>query len=441
MKQLQIDEKLIFEINPTEVKVNDNLPRQRKDLGKIQDMLTSIRTFGQIQPIVINRNNELIAGGRRLAACLLGGLTVRACYKDTIDTTLMREIELEENLQRKALTPAEESLAVSELVELKQARYGKPTQGVPGGFTLNDAAAAIGKTKGSIIESIQIAEAVKAFPNLAECKTKSEIKKAVRGLERVQKQVEALSSYEDTIKQSSRLILVNRTAEEYLHNLPDNSVDLFFTDPPYGIDVHNVVKGLGGQSSNTNASSTGIFYDDSAENAKALMAVLVKEAFRITKSTGHMYMFCAVKNYWWLIDEAAKVGWLVRERPIIWIKRDSPKENNQPDKWPSSAYELIMFARKPESQLVLQGKLDYIQCDAVTPAEKVHQAEKPVALCKELISRTCLPGQYMLDPCMGSGALVEAGLQMKLFAMGCEKDVGSYALACGRLQKYVEADK
>src|SRR5574343_96296 len=171
--QVIVDEKSIFEIDPLEVKVNKELPRQRKDLGEINKMIESIRTFGQLQPIVINRNNELIAGGRRLAACMMGGFKARVCYKDTVDPLLMQEMELEENLQRKALTPAEEVLAVSTLVDLKRKIYGTATRGrADSGFTLEDAAAIIGKTKGSVIEDLALAEAVKMFPNLAECKTK-----------------------------------------------------------------------------------------------------------------------------------------------------------------------------------------------------------------------------------------------------------------------------
>jgi DNA modification methylase len=37
---------------------------------------------------------------------------------------------------------------------------------------------------------------------------------------------------------------------------------------------------------------------------------------------------------------------------------------------------------------------------------------------------------------MGSGALVEAGLQMKLLVMGCEKEVESYAAAAARITKF-----
>ena len=433
---LQIDEGLIFELDPVNIKVNDELPRHRKELGKIQEMVESIKTFGQIQPIVINRNDELIVGGRRLAACLLGGFQVRACYKDTVDPLLMREMELEENVQRKSLTPAEESIAIADLVELKQTRYGKPTQGIEGGFTLNDAAEFVGKSKGSVIESLQIAEAVRMFPNLAECKTKSDIKKAVKGLERTQRNLTALRTYNETIKKSDEAILVNRKAEEYVSNLPEASIDLFFTDPPYAINIHNIAMTMGGETGG-NITTTGTTYEDTPEYVIPLIKNLAVESYRIVKDNGHAYLFCAPSFFWLIKEIMLAAGWLVHERPIIWIKRESG-QNNQPSHWPSAAYEFILFARKPNSRIVIPGKPDWIQCDPVLPSERVHQAEKPVALCKELISRVCLPGSYILDCCMGSGAIIEATLDMKCLALGCEKDTGVYASAVARMEKLKE---
>lgn len=433
MEQLKVDESVIFEVDPTDIKVSEERPRQRKDLGEIQKMVVSIQTFGQLQPIVINRNNELIAGGRRLAACMLGGFKARVCYKDTVDSLLMQEMELEENLQRKALTPSEEVLAVSALVTLKRQIYGTPTQGKVGGFTLNDAAAIIGKTKGAVIEDLALAEAVKMFPNLSECKSKSEIKSAVKGLQRVSDNIDALKKYEETISRSQEFVLVNRDAVDYMKGLGNASVDLFFTDPPYGIDIHDNAMTAGGHTGGT-ITATGITYDDSESYAKTLLERCAIESFRITKDSGHSLIFCAPSHFAWLSERMAAAGWLVAPRPIVWIKQESG-QNNQPEKWFSAAYEFILFARKPNSHLAIQGRPDWLQCNIVLPSVRVHQAEKPVELCKELISRVCLPGQYMVDPFMGSAALIDAAVQMKVLALGCEKDISSYANAVARMSK------
>jgi ParB family transcriptional regulator, chromosome partitioning protein len=43
--------------------------RFRKDLGDIQNLADSIREIGLLQPVVVNENNDLIAGQRRIEAC------------------------------------------------------------------------------------------------------------------------------------------------------------------------------------------------------------------------------------------------------------------------------------------------------------------------------------------------------------------------------------
>jgi len=432
-----IDENLIFNLSPKDVKVREDLPRVRKDLGEINKMVESIRTFGQLQPIVVNRDYELIAGGRRLAACLIGGMEVRACFSDTIDPIKMRELELEENVQRKQLLPAEEAFAVNELHNLKRKLYGEATSGKTGGWTLDDTAALVGKTRGSIIEDIFLAQVIDAFPDLAKCETKSEIKKAAKGIQRGIEQVKSLAKYEDIVKKSNSIILLNKDFREHIKGVGDSTVDLILTDPPYGIDIFDLAIGIGGE--NGGNTTAGFEYADDEQSAKDLLRILARESYRVTKDNGHAYIFCAPSHFWWLKEEMSKSGWLVRERPIIWIKREVG-QCNQPSIWPASAYEFVLFARKTNSHLVTEGRIDWIQCDPVLPSQRLHQAEKPVELLKELLNRTSLPSHVIYDPFMGSGSTAQAAHEMKMMFIGCEVLEVAYASACARLSDVMKGD-
>jgi len=435
-KREKVDESTIFEMLPEKVTVHKDLPRHRKELGEIEKMMDSITTFGQLQPIVINRDNELIAGGRRLAACLMLGIKARVCYKDTIDPLLMRELELEENLQRKALTPAEEVFAIDELVQLKQQKYGKPVQGKEGGFTLENAAETIGKTKGNVIESLQIADMIRSFPDLSKAKSKSEIKKAYKGLQRIEENITALAGFEETLKTQKHFTLDNANALEHMTKQKDKSIDLLFTDPPYGIDIDQVAMTTGGKTGG-DLSTTGIKYDDSKEQALDLYIELAHESYRFTTDKAHAFIFCAPSNFESIKDYFERVGWLVAPRPVIWIKGTSG-QNNQPDYWFSSAYEMLLFARKPLSRIQIPGKPDWVQCPIVSHTERIHQAEKPLPMLKELISRVATPGMSLYDPFAGSGAILEAACEMKLIPSGCELAVESYAGALNRMTKWKE---
>ena len=76
--------------------------RVRKDLGNLEDLKDSLRTYGLLNPITLNSKYELIAGERRLqAATQLGWTSIQANIIDNISEGDQREMEIEENNQRK----------------------------------------------------------------------------------------------------------------------------------------------------------------------------------------------------------------------------------------------------------------------------------------------------------------------------------------------------
>jgi site-specific DNA-methyltransferase (adenine-specific) len=424
-------------VNPLEIKVKDGLPRLRKEMGKIKDLAASFQKFGQLQPIVCTRTMELIAGGRRLAACIEASMDVKVVFADTIDPIVMREMELEENIQRKALTIAEEILAIDELHTLKQSLHGESVSGKTGGWRLQDTADVIGKTSGSVVENLALAQALKNFPILSECKTKSDIKRAVKGLERISTSIAAVEAYDKAVDEhSQKYEFHNISCIDFMKTIADESVDVLCTDPPYGIDIHNVTIGLGGHTG-SNVTTTGTTYDDSFDSAMLLIGELAKESARIVKSTGFAYVFCAISSFWLVRTMFEANGWNCSQRPVIWIKGESG-QNNAPSKWFSAGYEAILFARKMDARIVVEGKVDWIQCPNVIPSLRIHQAEKPVVLLKELLSRVALPGATVFDPFGGSAATIEACLELKMFAIATELSLESYAVAAQRITNYLK---
>ena len=112
-------------MHPTTLPINEIsvLDRQRLDLGDIADLAESIQRYGLIQPIVINQDKRLIAGGRRLAAHIkLGRDTIPVVYRETLSTDELHELELEENIKRKEMTWQERCLNINKIHELKSQR-------------------------------------------------------------------------------------------------------------------------------------------------------------------------------------------------------------------------------------------------------------------------------------------------------------------------------
>ncbi len=95
---------MLVKINEVRVK-----RRVRKDLGDIESLKTSLKTYGLLNPITLNSKYELIAGERRLeAAKALGWENINAVVLGKeIDDVSELEMELEENNQRKEFTQEE----------------------------------------------------------------------------------------------------------------------------------------------------------------------------------------------------------------------------------------------------------------------------------------------------------------------------------------------
>jgi len=75
--------------------------RIRKDMGDIAALAESLKRHGQITPILIGSDNQLIAGQRRLeAAKLLGWRNIGAAISEDSSELGRLELELEENIQR-----------------------------------------------------------------------------------------------------------------------------------------------------------------------------------------------------------------------------------------------------------------------------------------------------------------------------------------------------
>ena len=82
--------------------------RVRTELGDLKPLMESLRRHGQLNPITISRENELIAGHRRyLAARELGWQHIEAYVVEKSSEVEKLQLELEENVHRKDFTPEE----------------------------------------------------------------------------------------------------------------------------------------------------------------------------------------------------------------------------------------------------------------------------------------------------------------------------------------------
>ncbi len=107
-------------IQISNIEPNRTQPRKRFDEDALQELADSIKQYGVIQPLILQKKDkyyEIIAGERRWRAARLAGLKeVPAIVKDYSPQEIV-EIALIENIQREDLNPIEEAQTYHRLIQ------------------------------------------------------------------------------------------------------------------------------------------------------------------------------------------------------------------------------------------------------------------------------------------------------------------------------------
>jgi ParB family transcriptional regulator, chromosome partitioning protein len=126
---------------------NPRNPRRYFDDEELQDLASSIRQHGIVQPVVVRtlgeNNYEIIAGERRWRAAQLAGFVeIPVIIRDVDDRTAL-EIAIVENVQRADLNPLEEALGYEQLI-------------ADHGYTQNNLGEIIGKSRSHVANSLRL---------------------------------------------------------------------------------------------------------------------------------------------------------------------------------------------------------------------------------------------------------------------------------------------
>jgi DNA modification methylase len=466
-------------------------PRARADYGDIDELASSFSRLGQLQPIILDGDGDLVAGERRLkAAMMLGWNEIDAVYMADLDEIGRKEVELEENLRRKEFTWPEEVLALEKLYNLKVEKYGPRTSGSDGseGFGIKDAIDQFERSAGNISESLSLARALREFPNLAFEKTKSAAFKqwkrlhahrirqeqarrrnitiaeepeggatldgltAVSGIKAVPPPVPpptstASSQVAPLVKKAGFKgygLMYRGDAEFVLRNMEAAIIDCIITDPPYALSMF---RGDDQQTSGRRlAEHQGAMYDDDPHKVLDKFDKVMEQAARVLKPNGHAYIFFHHNWYQEILNILMQHFGEdhVEETPIIWIKNTSGIGDPN-ERWVYS-YEPFLFVNRGRSLVKPQGH-NYIITNTVPPGQKTHPTEKPTMLLRQIVQASCVKGEIVLDPYAGSGSTIIAALESGCKFYGIELDdvyyqrvVDRIALTIGTLEQQASVD-
>ncbi len=111
----------INEIPISQIIPNPDQPRQNFDEAALEELATSIRELGIIQPLTLrnisDNSYQIISGERRYRAALLAGLSSVPAYIRTANDSEVTEMALIENIQREDLNAIEIALTFRKLID------------------------------------------------------------------------------------------------------------------------------------------------------------------------------------------------------------------------------------------------------------------------------------------------------------------------------------
>jgi site-specific DNA-methyltransferase (adenine-specific) len=208
--------------------------------------------------------------------------------------------------------------------------------------------------------------------------------------------------------------LYNGDCLELMKDIPDGSVDLVLTDPPYGINL-------------TPQRQNGKFKDTKVLNDETLdwLPCWCKEIERVSKNI--VAVFCGWQQVDKIKIELEKH--FIIKNILVWDKDWFGMGNNyRPN------YEMIILACKKNFTIPSKNKSNILKYRRIAPTKLNHSCEKPIPLLVDLIEELSVENDIVLDPFMGSGTTGVACVNTGRNFIGIELDEGYFDIAQERIE-------
>jgi ParB family chromosome partitioning protein len=382
----------IFEAFPLSAIWVDRATRQRRELNGIPELADSIKRVGLINPPVVRRSGELVAGERRWEALKsLGWTHAPVQIAEDMDPHEFRSIELEENIRRLALPWQDECKAVEEYHQLRKQSDPKWTD-LKTGEALGMTMAAIGQKRAVAQELIKGNKRVVEAPKYS----------TARGI--IQRDGERRAaavkeSLNGAPKQESPILNVD--FHKWQPTYADSIFNFIHCDFPYGINIDKADMGPAGGSFSQGT------YDDSFDTYSALLDRLHLAMENVIAESAHLMFWFSLDYYEYTASRLEYMGWKVDPFPLIWFKSDNTGICPDPSRGPRRIYETCFFARRGDRKVV-QSIGNCFPC--AVPINS-HMSEKPLPMLRHFMRMIVDEYTRALDPTAGSGnAIIAAKL-------------------------------
>ena len=243
--------------------------------------------------------------------------------------------------------------------------------------------------------------------------------------------------------------IINGNCIEELRKIPEKSFDLIFADPPYNMQLGEVLE----RPDNSKVASVNDAWDkfkdfDSYDKFSNLW---LKESKRILKDNGSIWVIGSYHNIFRLGYHMQNLNyWILND--VIW-RKNNPMPNFKGTRF-TNAHETLIWASKSKKSKYtfnyqslkclnddLQMRSDWLIpiCNGKErlkkKGKKIHSTQKPESLLHRIILATTNKGHSILDPFLGTGTTAVVAKKLGRKFCGIEKDKNYFSAAQERIFK------
>jgi len=389
--------------------------RQRRELVDIDSLADSIRRLGLINPVVVTRDNVLVAGERRLTAIRqLGWTHVTVQYVDELDQPALYAIELEENIKRVDLDWRDQTEAFLKYHELRLATETKWVQG--------DTAEALGVSEGEVSRRLMVAKEVRAGNARIIEAPKYSVALGIVKRNEERKDEQELTSIAVAVRPRTTSIssignptITQGTAtltavpandgSETILNTSFNNFAPIYTGARFNLLHCDFPYGIGADGFNQGGAAAHGGYSDDEGTYWELLRTLASNLDRLTTPSCHLIFWYSMKLYQPTIEFLRKeTDFVIDDFPLIWLKSDNAGILPDPSRGPRRVYETALFGRRGDRKIVQAVANAY----AAPTVRDRHMSEKPEPVLRHFFRMVVDGHSLVLDPTAGSGSAIRA---------------------------------
>jgi modification methylase len=234
---------------------------------------------------------------------------------------------------------------------------------------------------------------------------------------------------------------------EILAQLPENSVDLVFADPPYNLQLSQELW----RPNRTRVDAVEDSWDKFAsfEEYDQFTRAWLSGCKRVLKETGTLWVIGTYHNIFRVGAILQELGfWILND--VVWLKTN-PMPNFRGVRF-TNAHETLIWAQKSkaakytfnhQSMKALNNDLQ-MRSDWTLPlctgkerlhvdGAKAHSTQKPEALLYRVLLSSTNPGDVVLDPFFGTGTTGAVAKKLGRHFIGIERDEGYIKIAQERI--------